>query len=395
MKKIGVIPPHFIYYLENEGIDVIEFKSSDFYSKTNYDKIIVKFPYCSGTLDIQVIFDIIDRSSPPDFVLLNEINSYMDYGEIMKSWNFKESNMLYLLLLKIKEMYSIEQEKSLRNIISNYKENKALYGNQDNSSNLESIEQILNFIQEKTKNYKQVIKDHLYEIKMFFGGNKSKSDNKSEICIDQNKGEICQVNITYPIDYLIRSRDVSRAPLLSLTIPATFETRFSIELILPHFISSELENFSKEMCDLRDYANCLNKMEKKVINYFKNMRDREFVISKIIESNIGFPLEIQTQNFMKLSLYCHHSKTIVNSTNDSQAKKNANPVVINVHYLLYFIFFADEEKKFEFQIVDNDKLKIVSRKKLDYGITEREINNLLHLIVSIISECMQSKKGKI
>ena len=116
MKKIGVIPPHFIYYLENEGIDVIEFKSSDFYSKTNYDKIIVKFPYCSGTLDIQVIFDIIDRSSPPDFVLLNEINSYMDYGEIMKSWNFKESNMLYLLLLKIKEMYSIEQEKSLRNI---------------------------------------------------------------------------------------------------------------------------------------------------------------------------------------------------------------------------------------------------------------------------------------
>ena len=125
------------------------------------------------------------------------------------------------------------------------------------------------------------------------------------------------------------------------------------------------------------------------------MRDREFVISKIIESNIGFPLEIQTQNFMKLSLYCHSSKTIVNSTNDSQAKKNANPVVINNHYLLYFIFFADEEKKFEFQIVDNDKLKIVSRKKLDYGITEREINNLLHLIVSIISECMQSKKGKI
>ena len=123
MKKIGIIPPHFVYYLENEGIDIVDFKSSDFTSKNSYDRIIVKFPYGNDTLDIQVIFDVVDLSSPPDFIILNECNTFMDYSEIIKNWNFKESKTLYESLYKIKELYSADQENSLRKIFSDSNRN--------------------------------------------------------------------------------------------------------------------------------------------------------------------------------------------------------------------------------------------------------------------------------
>ena len=394
MKKIGIIPPHFVYYLENEGIDIVDFKSSDFTSKNSYDRIIVKFPYGNDTLDIQVIFDVVDLSSPPDFIILNECNTFMDYSEIIKNWNFKESKTLYESLYKIKELYSAYQENSLRKIVSDSKRNKEIYDGQEGAfSILEHVEDILNLIQNKVQNYHQLPKSSQYvDVKLIYNNNQ-KGENKALINIDQNKGDVAQVNITYPLDCLIRSRDIIRAPIVTVSIPINYDMKFWMELSLPHFVAKDNVFYTKEMYNINDYGNSITNAELKIINNFKHMQNREFVITKIIESNIGFPLEIDTLSFLKLSLYCYHSKTIM-SSDSSQKQKITNPVVVNYHYLLYFVFSKEDHSKFEFQIVDNDKLKIVSRKKLDYGTSEREINNILHLIVSIISECMSAKKSK-
>ena len=40
-------------------------------------------------LDFEMtIFDVVDLSSPPDFIILNECNTFMDYSEIIKNWKF-------------------------------------------------------------------------------------------------------------------------------------------------------------------------------------------------------------------------------------------------------------------------------------------------------------------
>jgi len=137
MNKIGIIPPHFLFFLKNEGIDITSFQSSNFLLKNNYDRMIVKFPFGSTTLDIQVIFDNIDITSPPDFLLLTNNNEELiiNYDKIINDWNFKDSNCLYDCLLKIKKFYEISQEKKFLEIIQIHNNNKKNNNNGDNNNN--------------------------------------------------------------------------------------------------------------------------------------------------------------------------------------------------------------------------------------------------------------------
>ena len=127
------------------------------------------------------------------------------------------------------------------------------------------------------------------------------------------------------------------------------------------------------------------------------MRNREFVITKIIESNIGYPIQIDTLGFLTLILYFHHSKTVINQTqnqniNNFQKNQSKTSKNLDFNFLIYFLFNKDDNSKLELQIVDCDQLTILQRKKIDFGISEREINNVLHFIASNIMDCIQTKK---
>ena len=56
------------------------------------------------------------------------------------------------------------------------------------------------------------------------------------------------------------------------------------------------------------------------------------------------------------------------------------------------MFKKEEHSKFELQIIDCDALNVIQRKNIDYGITEREIINVLHIILSNIMDCVAKKK---
>lgn len=114
MKNYGKIPPHFLYTIESEGIQISEMKSSNLALKESFDRMILKVPYCNRTLDIQVIFDSINISNPPDFILIKEENLLLNYTEIIKDWNFKDSSTLHHCLLKLKNLFSLAQEKRLK-----------------------------------------------------------------------------------------------------------------------------------------------------------------------------------------------------------------------------------------------------------------------------------------
>lgn len=393
MKKNGIIPPHFIYFLENEGIDIIDFKSSNFDSKEAYDRIIIKFPFCSSTLDIQTIFDNVDTSQPPDFIILNECDSIISYQEIVKEWNFKESASLYQALKRIKDCYSSDQEKKLNKLIQLYQNGSK---NSSDQSPLIYIESIITNIKKRIASYKQLPRSSWFcDIALTYS-NASK-----------NIGVLSQVNIAYPLDSLIRSREINRAPIINIVIPMSKNMTFFVDLVLPHFVSREGISFAKEMFDLFDFQSHIHTVETSIIKNFNAMHAREKVITKIIETNIGFPLEIDTFSFLKLNLYCYHIKTINSSSSDNSSNININAAVaqlkqtvntvntsIDCNFLLHFLFSKDEHSKFEFQIIDCDQLTVLMRKKIDYGTTEREINNVLHLIVSTILDCFQSKKKR-
>jgi len=114
MKNNGKIPPHFLYILESEEIQISEMKSSNMALPESFDRMIVKIPYCNKTLDIQVIFDSINNSNPPDFILIKEETLLYNYQELIKEWNFKDSSTLQFCLLKIKNLFLLSQEKRLR-----------------------------------------------------------------------------------------------------------------------------------------------------------------------------------------------------------------------------------------------------------------------------------------
>ena len=133
----------------------------------------------------------------------------------------------------------------------------------------------------------------------------------------------------------------------------------------------------------------------KIINDFKRMEMREKLIRKIIECNIGFVLEVDTLSFLKLSIYCHLTKTVHNQVEHSQKIKINNPVLLTFNFLLFFIFANDDSGKFEFQVVDMDHLRIQSKKKLDVGASTREINNILHIVLGQVEDAIQLRKNRV
>lgn len=373
MDKIGNIPPHFLYFLNKEGIDIYDFKSSDFTSPNNYDRMIVRFPYGQNSIHIQVIFEPGDPSKPPDFMLLENCLSYMDYSEITKQWNFKDSQTLYNALSKIKQLYADIQEQKLNEVIK-------INSNNQHNKYFETVGNIINLIKHNFLTYRLLPKNnHFCDIHL-----KEQSPSKLE-----------QIEISYPLDCFIRSRAINRAPIITLIIPVDYGMKYHVKLNLPHFVSNESISFKSEEYSLLNYQFELNKAQMKIINDFKRMEMREKLIRKIIECNIGFVLEVDTLSFLKLSIYCHLTKTVHNQVEHSQKIKINNPVLLTFNFLLFFIFANDDSGKFEFQVVDMDHLRIQSKKKLDVGATTREINNILHIVLGQVEDAIQLRKNRV
>ena len=392
MKKTGVIPPHLMYFLQNEGIEVINFCSSNFISKDSYDRFIVKFPFGVTTLNIQVIFDNTDISSPPDFILLNNFDYIIDYDKIINEWVFRESSSLYNSLLLIKKIYEEKQQNKLLEIISHEinKENQ-YQGNKENS-NYPYILQLYNHLKGCIEKYRNLPKNNRFlDIQLIYNNNEKYSNNLN------NKDQLTSVKFSYPLDCLIRKRDIIRAPILSISINVNYQSDFTYELILPKFVSHEVINLKKNIGKLVNFKQHIKYVEQGILDSCEIMRNREFIISKIIESNIGYPIQIDTLGFLTLILYFHYSKTIINQTqsqniNNFQNNQSKSSKNLDFNFLIYFLFNKEDNSKLELQIVDCDQLNILQRKKIDFGISEREINNVLHLIASNIMDCIQSKK---
>ena len=266
MKKNGNIPPHFIYFLENEGIQITDYKSSNFTLSESYDRIVVKFPFSISTLDIQVLFDNLDYSSPPDFVPLVD-NIMINYNDIIDSWNFKDSSALYHSLNKIKEIYSKENEKKLLSMEMS-----------------ESYQMIINFLNVKLNKYNHI----------------KREERILDVLINHKIDNISHVIISYPMDIIIRCRNINRQPIINIIIPS-YSNNFTMTLRLPHFVEELV--IQKEEYSFSMFSEEINKFEKNIKNYFENMKLRENIVNQVIVSNIGFPLEIDTYAFNKFSIY--------------------------------------------------------------------------------------------
>ena len=393
MKKTGVIPPHLMYFLQNEGIEVINFCSSNFISKDSYDRFIVKFPFGVTTIDIQVIFDNTDSSSPPDFILLNNFDYIIDYDQIISEWVFRDSSSLYNSLLLIKKIYEEKQQQKLLEIISHaINKEKEYQGNKENS-NYPYILEMYNFIKSCLDKYRNLPKNNRFlDVQLIYNNNEKFSNNFNNI-----KGQLTSVKLSYPLDCLIRSREINRTPILCISININFQNDFTYDLILPNFVSYEVINLKKSYGKLSNFKQHIKYVEQGILDSCSIMRNREFVITKIIESNIGYPIQIDTLGFLTLILYFHHSKTVINQTqnqniNNFQNNQSKTSKNLDFNFLIYFLFNKDDNTKLELQIVDCDQLTILQRKKIDFGISEREINNVLHFIASNIMDCIQTKK---
>jgi hypothetical protein len=475
MRKNGKIPPHFLYFLENEGIELTNFRSSNFAGKDSYDRVLVKFPYSYKTIDIQVIFDNLDYSAPPDFLFLNENNIFIDYGEIIKDWNFKESSTLYNSLNRIKEKYALEQERKFKEELKkslksgpggigsfsrlnsninniNLNENQQagfclLENNRYESQDLEfmnifeHIDRIINKLKLRFQNYKQIPRsgtflDLVLNIYQVGGSNQqggSNNNNSSKTAEkEQNSKFENHIIISYPYDFLIRSRNLNRSPIINIYIPITYDMRFYVDIKTPHFVSfQDFKYFNNEFYDLKNFNEVLNKLENQLLEYLKELQLRESIINKIIDSNIGFPLEIDTYSYSKLSLYFNYPGSKANSQSASSSFKSAtygqsisstpgkmspvksftpNPTkdlninadsfqlqsqgqLLNTNFILFFNFTKDD-KKLEFQIINCDILRMIIKKKFDYlnCYNDREMNNLLTNILQTVLDNIQRKK---
>lgn len=480
MKKNGKIPPHFLYFLENEGIELTNFRSSNFAGKDSYDRVLVKFPYSYKTLDIQVIFDNLDYSAPPDFLFLNENNIIIDYSDIIKDWNFKESSTLFKSLNIIKEKYAFEQErkfkeelnKSLKNGPSvsnsfncvnsnvntlNLNENNHAgfcllenngYENQDSEfmNIFEHIDKIINKLKTRFQSYKNIpisctFLDLVLNINQMGSSNQqcgSNFSNNSNSIKPEQKELISKYDnhiiISYPYDFLIRSRNLNRSPIVNIYIPVTYDMRFYMDIRTPHFVSyNDFKLFNNEFYELKNFNDVLNKFENNLLEYLKEVQLRENIINNIINSKIGFLLEIDTYNYSKLSLYFNYPDNKGNNYNAQLGFKSSNthsniesasttpgkmsPVktftpspkelniignslelqfqgqLLNTNFILFF-YFTKDDKKLEFQIINCDILRMIIKKKFDYlnCCNERDMNNLLTNIIQTVLDNIQRKK---
>ena len=263
MKKNGKIPPHFLYFLENEGIEISDYSSSNLMQKDSYDKITVKFPYSLKTLDIQIIFDNIDYSLPPDFLFIKENNFFVDYHEVVKYWNFKESSALFNCLNKIKEIYARKQE----SIFHEESQNINLFlddGNYDSNLEIvltiESINEIINFIKSKFLSFK-LKKNPQIEMVLNYVSHMNSPSNMS--LADNMKNSVI---ISYPLDICIRSRNIVQHPMVNISVPITKEGTFYMTLQSPHYISTkDSQTFQEEFFYLKDFESHINKFEKNIL----------------------------------------------------------------------------------------------------------------------------------
>ena len=117
--------------------------------------------------------------------------------------------------------------------------------------------------------------------------NNQKGENKALINIDQNKGDVAQVNITYPLDCLIRSRDIIRAPIVTVSIPINYDMKFWMELSLPHFVAKDNVFYSKEMYNITTFENVKNeeKNEKKMEEQKKSLTHKIAILEKVKYTN--------------------------------------------------------------------------------------------------------------
>lgn len=390
MKKIGFIPLHFVSFLYNEGIDIIEFKSSHQTQPEEYDKMVVRFPYCTRTFDIQIIFDNRNNTLPPDFIIINDGDFYMDYTYIIHNWNFRDSGTLYLSLFYLKQLYSMEQERRLMELLKLNNHN-----DQNRSTNMrdpdrrishfyssrsmlfEYLEKILFYIKSNFMSYKFVPKS--LQLVDIYQEKEEKEANDSK---EEPTEEIKQVVISYPIDILIRERSIPRPPLLNITIPLipVSEMKFWIELTLPHFIGMNGFNILKEKEELGNFKSFISGYEKYVLSQINNMKCREKIIMDIIASNIGFVLEVDTFSFLSFALLFHY------------VKKTIDKKSVDYDYLIYFVFCIEDNTKFELQIIDCRSLTIILRINVEYDIYALYSQKIVKIVLSAISECVHVKK---
>ena len=173
MLNVGKIPPHYLNFLKDEEIEITNFESSNLKYKDEYDKIIVHFPYCNNYIKIQIIFDNLNNTSPPDFIVIDKSTYYINYYQIIKNFSFRNSYSLYFALYRIKIAYSLQQEKRLEQIIQNVRDSRSKpdkfrTGEIGNKLELfDSIETILFYIKNELTNYKVISKYSRKNLSLF------------------------------------------------------------------------------------------------------------------------------------------------------------------------------------------------------------------------------------
>jgi len=256
-KNNGIIPPHFIYFLEHEEIEVINYKSGDCNNPYSYDRAIVKFPFANTTFDIQIIFSNLDYSLPPDFIpLVNCDQLILNYSSLVKNWNFRESSTLYYTLKKIKEEYT--------NIM---------------------VKKAIDFLDDKNSNHMGDLdggqnEDIYYYLRDWFNFFYNKSKN---VEVYLNFDQKYEMIFSYNVDISIRSRNIERKPILIIVTDMANMT-YSISLKVPQYISIDSLDlkFNESFKDLRNFKNIVNKYELNILEYFQKMANRELLTQKIL-----------------------------------------------------------------------------------------------------------------
>ena len=254
MKNNGIIPPHFLYFLENEDIEIKNLKSGDCNNPNSYDRAIIKFPYCNSTFDIQIIFSNLDYSLPPDFIpLVNCDQLIINYTTLIKGWNFRESSSLYYTVKKIKDEYA------------NIMIKKAIYFLDDkNASEDHNHENIYNYLSDWLNFLMNKPNGKSLEVALNF-------DKKYEIAF------------SYPVDIIIRSRSIERRPILNIICDMADMT-YSISLKVPKYITIDSLDlkFNETLKDFRSFKGIINKYEVNITEYFQKMANRELLTQKIL-----------------------------------------------------------------------------------------------------------------
>lgn len=359
MINFGHIPPHFIYFLQNEEILISNFQSSSMKKQFDvYNKMIVHFPYCLGYIEVQVIFNMYDNTLPPDFIIINNGDFLISYKSITENFSFRNSSSLYFTLLRLKQLYSIEQEKMLMCIIK------------EEGDNQTEFEGTTNYLNYKNMVYEYIDKI-LYYIKTNFSSYViiSKTIQKCDISITKTNDTISKITLSYPLDVYVRGKNISRTPMMNICIPvdSNFDLKFWIELVLPYYTGKEGLNIMKENEELSNFKSYINGYEKFVLSQIENMKLREGMISYIIENELGFILEVDTFDWLYAAFYI-------------------------LDFVVKFIFINEEQNKFEMQIMNIIDLEIVVRIKINYGKSIEQKKQAINDIMNILLKTYKSEK---